>query len=396
MQLTDYQKGILPKRFHSLDALRGLAALAVVLSHWKLFFFQGTEQTQFNRERQPLYFLFEPLYTEGWRAVDLFFCLSGFIFFWLYSEKIQRRETLLKEFFVLRFSRLYPLHFLTLLLVVAGQQIMLWRYGSFFVVAHNDLYHFGLQTVFASNWGFEAGYSFNAPIWSVSVEILCYALFFPICVLNCHRWWQLALYICGGYFLMRIDLPEVGRGVFSFFIGGLSFQIFGCVLRRSPPRIALQFLGWVAGLLWILIPLNLHHNLLHRIYKTCFWNESFNFHGKDIGGAVLLNLTLFSYELVLYPLTVVTLALWETQRGTLAKRLAVLGDISYSSYLLHFPLQLLFAGVVLTSSAQVSFFYSPWALLLFFLVLIPLSLCCYKYFERPSQSLIRARALRRS
>ena len=81
-----------PKHLYSLDALRGLAALSVVFWHWKHFFFSGTQQIAFAPEAQPLYAIFRPLYTEGHRAVDLFFCLSGFIFFRLYSERIAAKK----------------------------------------------------------------------------------------------------------------------------------------------------------------------------------------------------------------------------------------------------------------------------------------------------------------
>jgi peptidoglycan/LPS O-acetylase OafA/YrhL len=142
-----------------------------------------------------LSFILKPLYLEGWRAVDLFFCLSGFIFYWLYSKKIVSGATSFNEFFVLRFSRLYPLHFVTLMVAAAGQFLMLGCFGSFFVYPNNDLYHFLLQLVFASNWGFEQGNSFNGPVWSVSVEVFLYALFFVVCALRRNRWWQLVLLI---------------------------------------------------------------------------------------------------------------------------------------------------------------------------------------------------------
>ena len=32
------------------------------------------------------------LYKHGSLAVELFFCISGFIFFWLYSEKIAQHK----------------------------------------------------------------------------------------------------------------------------------------------------------------------------------------------------------------------------------------------------------------------------------------------------------------
>src|SRR5204863_1842819 len=89
-----------PERFHSLDVLRGLAALSVVFWHWQ-HFFQGGRSVPL--ERMPLLDGFFPLYAKGWLAVELFFSLSGFVFFWLYSRPIAERAVSGTEFFILRF-----------------------------------------------------------------------------------------------------------------------------------------------------------------------------------------------------------------------------------------------------------------------------------------------------
>lgn len=84
------------------------------------------------------------------------------------------------RFYVLRFSRLYPLHCLTLLTVLI-LQAMAWAIdGHHFVDQNNDAWHFLLQFFFASNWGLESAASFNGPVWSISVEVLVYFLFFWI------------------------------------------------------------------------------------------------------------------------------------------------------------------------------------------------------------------------
>src|ERR1700675_2139648 len=99
------------RRLHSLDSLRGLAALSVVFWHWQHFYaLTGRWQPGWQRSSEPLYEFFRPLYDEGWAAVDLFFPLSGFIFFWLYGESIRERRIVASEFALLRFSRLWPLH----------------------------------------------------------------------------------------------------------------------------------------------------------------------------------------------------------------------------------------------------------------------------------------------
>ncbi len=377
-----------PQRFYSLDVLRGLAALAVAISHWRHFFYTGTEPVGFNRELQPFYALLKPLYTGGGLAVDLFFCLSGFVFFWLYSESIGGRRLSLREFVVCRFSRLYPLHFLTLLFVAAGQQLFLWRCGSYFVYSHNDFKHFCLQLVFASNWGTARhDWSFNGPVWSVSVEVFLYAVFFAVCTCNLRRWWHLAILSCLG---IALNTP-VGDGMFSFFSGGIAFHVFAGTWRSGPSRAKLRYLAALTALMWVVIPVNRVYDALYSAYYAYIWNEHLDVHGKDVVGHVLHMVSGLSFGAVLFPLTIVTLALWEARRGTLGRRAAFLGDISYSTYLLHFPLQMTFALITLSLGVQNAFFYSPLALFLFFGTLIPLSLCSYRFMERPCQAVIRAR-----
>lgn len=384
-------RGTLPSHFHSLDALRGLAALAVVLWHWQHFF--AYDGAYFARSLQPLYSLFSPFYDEGWRAVDLFFCLSGFIFYWLYAEKVRDRKTTAAEFFVLRFSRLYPLHLLTLLLVLGLQQVMVAQSGAYFVYRHNDAFHFLLQVLFVSNWGWESGYSFNGPIWSVSIEMLLYVVFFIACTLNLRRWSHILLFVFAGYLLIEFGYIEIGRGLFSFFTGVAAFRIFSVVANRRPSRISLLLLAGITAFLWVLVPFNHVTRALHGFYREHMWTEFLMIGGQDAIGTILLTLTRYSYELFLFPLTIVTLALWEAERGSLGRRLSFLGQMSYSAYLLHFPLQIVFFGVVLALGVPVTFFYSIWSLVLFMAVLVPLSLGCYHFFERPCQSSIRRMAL---
>jgi peptidoglycan/LPS O-acetylase OafA/YrhL len=73
-------QSVFPKRLFALDALRGVAALAVVLWHWQHFFFQGAMPGSLQAEQQPLYSVFSIFYRHGGDAVALFFSLSGFIF----------------------------------------------------------------------------------------------------------------------------------------------------------------------------------------------------------------------------------------------------------------------------------------------------------------------------
>jgi peptidoglycan/LPS O-acetylase OafA/YrhL len=92
---------------------------------------------------------------------------------------------------------------------------------------------------------------------------------------------------------------------------------------------------------------------------------------------------------LLMPMTILLLALMETVKHGLGKKLSFLGDISYSSYLLHFPLQLVVAASAGVLGVGSAFFYSRVSLIGFFLLLIGISLLSYHYFERPMQQRIR-------
>jgi peptidoglycan/LPS O-acetylase OafA/YrhL len=93
--------------------------------------------------------------------------------------------------------------------------------------------------------------------------------------------------------------------------------------------------------------------------------------------------------IVMFPLMILSLALIETRRGHFGKRLSALGDASYASYMLHYPLLLIFSLVMARLKVDESVRCSAWCLALFFAVLIAMSLCSFRYLETPAQRLLR-------
>jgi peptidoglycan/LPS O-acetylase OafA/YrhL len=103
---------------------------------------------------------------------------------------------------------------------------------------------------------------------------------------------------------------------------------------------------------------------------------------------------LLAFIFFVVPLTLAALALHEQLFGGPYARLNFLGDISYSTYLIHFPMQLLLALLALQFGWMPADFMHGWVMVVFYVVLILLGWLSYAYLERPLQSLIRGKAKR--
>ena len=155
-------------RLGRLDLLRGLASLSVVLFHYAAFFVDPG-QAAVGVIAQPWRAALWPFYDHGGLAVQFFWILSGIVFMRVYAPIADTVTA--TDFALRRFARLYPLHLITLLLMAGFNGVNLAIFGQP-LLPTNDAYHFVLQLFLASDWGFEAGHSFNFPIWSVSMEIV--------------------------------------------------------------------------------------------------------------------------------------------------------------------------------------------------------------------------------
>lgn len=365
-------------RLYSLDVLRGIAALSVVFWHWQHFY--SLSSAPFIREAQPLFSWFSPLYRNGDLAVDFFFLLSGFIFFWLYPKKIFEGHVSAKDFFVLRFSRLYPLHLITLI-VVAIQQFCYWQIkANYFIYEKNDVFHFILNLFFISSIKLEQGFSFNAPIWSVSVEVFVYFLFFLSSKIFKSHFLVAAILSLMGYFWIFPFYHPIGRGVGGFFLGGLVYAIYSLVVTSRNSKVLAQLIHLSSGLLWT-IALLLTFNLIKP--------DLFLYFGILESPAGVVYCPKILAAMVLFSSTILSFAIFEQKTSGFFKRLSILGDISYSSYLLHFPLQLVFVTFAAVRGIGVDLFNHPVTLVAFFVVLIAISLVSYHYVEMPLQRLIR-------
>jgi peptidoglycan/LPS O-acetylase OafA/YrhL len=349
------------KSLLGLEVLRFACAISVLLWHYNHFYVVGHAHQGFQIEAQPLYGLLKPFYQAGWLGVQVFWALSGFIFFWKYARPVADGVVSVRRFVVLRFSRLYPLHILTLLTVAALAAWYRATHGVDYVYEYNDVPHFILQLFLASDWPGRSEWSFNGPIWSVSIEVLVYALFFALCKMGLTRWWQvLGIIAAAGvvYASKRTEHPIV-LCVFFFYLGGLTHLAHQALMKMS----ALKQRGvrWLALLL------------------------------LAAGAAVtaLGALRPMFFVALLAPLAIILLLDWVQPRSArVAGLIATLGNTTYASYLLHFPLQLLVANLSGGRPERLPLSQPLW-LLAYLSLTFGLAVLVYRVIEMPAQAWLR-------
>lgn len=343
-----------------LELIRFLSAFDVLLWHYQHFAFTMGG----NRLQQPFYSVLRIFYEYGEYGVQMFWCISGFIFFYKYREPIAAKAVSGWKFFILRFSRLYPLHFATLLLVALLQFIYFHLNDHFFVYFQNNLRHFALQLAMASNWGLQDGDSFNGPIWSISVEVLIYFFFFLILrfvgktlLINI-----LVVAVCIALEGLRISNP-ICECLKYFYIGGLA----AIVLKTeafAKYRLALSVVAWCVV---CLTPIGIVFFNLFAIKHSGFMFLTF------------------------YPPLLLFCAGQNFKVNAPTQRvIEALGNMTYSSYLIHFPLQLTVAIFFSIIKARIPF-DSPAFFAGFMAVTLIAAYFIYRYFEAPAQNAIRAK-----
>src|SRR5579862_3938899 len=365
---------VIAKRLYSIDALRGVGALAIIFWHWQHFWaVRGTWQAVWSRSDEPAYRVFKPLYDQGWAAVDIFFAVSGFVFFWLYLNPVAKREIGAGKFTLQRFSRLYPLYFVTLLVAAAMQFAFQSRTGSFFIFDANDWQHFVKSIFLVQNWlPPDELQSFNGPAWAVSIEVLLYVIFFAAVRFGLRGPAGAAGFAIAGAIVFFWD-GQIGRGIMGFFWGGMTFYVVrGLVSHRRAKMIA----TWVimsAIAVWIVCVIEIYIGPIQALAAATPFAKFFAAHEYPI--------FLQAYIFVVVPVTLAALALHEQLFGAPYGRLAFLGDLSYSTYLIHFPIQLTLALLALQLGWMPADFMHGWVMLAFYVALILLGSLSYNYLE---------------
>jgi peptidoglycan/LPS O-acetylase OafA/YrhL len=260
---------------------------------------------------------------------------------------------------VLRFSRLYPLHLATLVAVAVLQLLYQHQHGAPFIYRHNDQHHFVLHLLMANGWEAPNVYSFNGPTWSVSLEVFVYFAFFlltrvattPVINVVFMVAWPILWY-------NRVHFYAFDALVL-FYAGGLAALL---MKRLSRTRVE-RAVGWLAcaGAVGGLVLLR--HIRIHEPrwlpYALMAW----------------IPVATYAAASDWFPRA------WEKGADTL-------GSLTYASYLVHFPLQIVimylaFGFRVTVPATNDAFFIAYMA------TVLTISFFVYRLFEKPAQSYLR-------
>lgn len=346
-----------PGRLASLDGLRGLAALAVVLFHVCI----------------PLGLIAAP---NGYLAVDFFFLLSGYVLAHVYEARLRAGRIGPWAFMRRRLARLYPLVAIGVLMgvgvtaaryapMIRGQRAM-----EFFGTAAANLLVLPLGRL--SFAGDHPLFAANAPIWSLFWELAANAVYGAAAPFLGPK--SLAAVIAVSALALAASAVAYGSlqagaeaGSFAAGPARVGFSFFaGVALRRLPPWRPLQRLGaaplLAAGLLALvmLAPMLIDSRLLDPL-------------------AVV----------VLFP-AILMLALQREPAGGLRRLALAAGDLSYPVYVTHFPIMQLFLAFVAPAK--------PAGLLLALIIagelgaILAVALVVLLFYDRPVRAWLRRRA----
>jgi peptidoglycan/LPS O-acetylase OafA/YrhL len=314
----------------NLDAIRGVAAISVMLYHFSPFLADGK------------------VLPSSYLAVDLFFLLSGFVIAHAYDRKIENGMGF-GAFLLVRLIRLYPLYLAGTLLgffyLLVKNRLMPAEYmplseigmqlttGMFFIPLVGEAYH----TIFP----------LNPASWSLFFE-------FIVNIAYVAAFFLLSKRMLAGVIAVSLVLLVVASAA----AGTLDFGMTGKTIVSGLPRVSFSFFLGI---------------LLCRSMTRYQGSLGFLRRGGWVEAAILLTLAVFAiapagaagrvaYDIacvaVIFPIMVMAGAVAPT-----APRLATfygwLGRISYPIYIIHTPMLMIIAGAGKAVSID-PFAHHPW------------------------------------
>jgi peptidoglycan/LPS O-acetylase OafA/YrhL len=358
-----------------LDIARGFAILIVFLGHClrpAYGFFDLPWDGWFRDFDVPRSFLALLPITYGWTGVAIFFVVSGFC---IHLSHMNSGEKDFRSFFVRRLFRIYPPYLFALLFFAFVYPFkFISQFDNFSgwvqLVTHGLLIH---------NFNQDTFFGINPVFWSIAVEVQLYCMYPLLILIVSKTGWRRALIAVG---ILEVAIRGIGSVYYSFSNDALPLWFlsspFACWLSWSiGAAIADSYLkGYQFSLakhpiwLWFLVAMT--SNFFRPL-------SSFSFLFFAILTAVILSKSLR-----------VNFHWTETQWGRyIATHLRFAGVVSYSLYLIHFPI----LNLVPITLNKFNLYTSFHPLLTFVIclsvwpVVLALSWLMYKTVEIPSISI---------
>ncbi|MBC5775257.1 acyltransferase [Pontibacter sp. KCTC 32443] len=339
MTTTQVQQA--PSRVTSLDYVRGLAALGILLYHFQSWTL-GHMAAESFWGRIGLY------------GVAIFYVLSGLTLYHVYEARMQPQKVPLADFYLKRIFRLFPL---------------LWLIMPVYLIIDPTMREWDRVLLnFIGLFGFVAwDKPIGTGVWSIGNELVFY-LFFPIFLFSAKYSRAAFAFVClviltiGVYFAFysiddAVPLATQWRDYVNplnqifLFLGGVAIGYFA--KYKSLPSLPLVLLLLAGIAVFILYPVS-----GNTVTLVTDWN-------RFIFAGTCLAICFAMYKL---PITLPKL---------LHVPLHTLGEISYALYLLH-PLVY---KVVQFAAKQLHF--SPWVTIILAMVAtLILSQLVYRYYEQ--------------
>lgn len=301
------------------DDIKPLTGLRFFAAFWLLLYFFWARVGDGTR---PL------IIDNGNLGVDLFFILSGFVLAHVYGPSAMNNNYCHKSFLWARIARVYPTHIITFIVMLVIYLVAVNR-GSDFEKEAFNLSHIPFHLTLTQAWGYVNGDTWNFPSWSISAEWFAY-LTFPV------TFWIASKFR---------NSPIAGLMlVFAVFYGfyaltkGINVELTNMTWQGGAVRILPSFLGGI--MLW-------------------FIGNSGVFNPKYARIALFLNVilllfvcTIMNAPYIVWPLLLgVVFFLAETTKipnneiiGS--KTFVYLGEISFSMYMVHLPVDIITCRVV--------------------------------------------------
>ena len=347
-------------KLNQLAGLRGICA-------WWVVFFHSLALLG-NSIPLPL----AHLIAHGYLAVDLFFLLSGFVIFLSYHASLAKNfPHSVGRFYWNRLSRIYPLH-----AVMLGGYLMLFAAFYFFSSSHAapESYTWStfFQSMFLIHMWVGSDLTWNVPSWSISSEWFVY-LFFPLMAYSLRK-------LRGGvaaHLAVLVLVALLLHLVYSF--NGIESLGAG-IPRMALVRTLLEFLmGVFIGSLYI----------NHREFLEQYRNAAL----LGFAGLCVLYASAPLPDYATIPLAFAFLIAYlsvTTSPITAALStpvLVYLGEISYSTYMVHYLVYDLLKAGFMSNANQIK----PLYVWLSFALVLLLSALLHHVVDDPVQKYFRRR-----